>query len=55
MIGRFVSWDSYLHIILSGLKGEFFQSEDYVKHTYKALSMLLKGCIEATDKEMGIG
>ncbi|EAS03936.2 kinase domain protein (macronuclear) [Tetrahymena thermophila SB210] len=54
-IGRFCDFNTYLPIIKSGLSGEFYQNEDYVRCSFEGLAQLVKGSLEAIPNGQGIG
>lgn len=54
LIGRYCYHTSFMHLIVSGLKGEFSQNDDYIRACIKTFACLLKGSLEATLKENGL-
>ncbi|EGR31275.1 protein kinase domain protein [Ichthyophthirius multifiliis] len=54
-IGRYCDFNTYLPIIKSGLKGEFFQNQDYTKCSFQCLAQTVKGSLEAIPQNYGLG
>lgn len=41
LLGRFTPPSSYMHLIISGLTGEFSKNDDYIRSTIKAFACLI--------------
>lgn len=54
-IGRYCDFTTYLPIIKSGLKGEFYNNQDYIRCSFESLAQLVKGSLEAIPSGEGLG
>ena len=55
LIGRYCEVSTYRHILVSALKGELVQSEDFLRSALKGMTEMVNGAFEDIPGDTGLG